>query len=192
MKSFRQLMITAVTVLAAGVGATTAQAAVAEAEALTTAIHHAGVVGLKSGAVQVSSSGPIPFVRSRFVFNGGEGGLGGNSQATSFPFVLSGDGTFEPNIPSPPGRRLPQSKYLGVIVDSTSNDIEDEYFGPTPPAIEQLGTVVTISLTSSDAATAATSCHVDQLLTAALARKHLGARRYRAALALRRCEARHR
>ena len=192
MKSFRQLMVTAVTVLAAGAGATTAQAAVAEAEALTTAIHHAGAVGLKSGAVQISSSGPIQFVRSRFVFNGGEGGLGGNPQAISFPFVLAGDGTFEPNIPSPPGRTLPQSKYLGVIVDSASNDIEDEYFGPTPPPLEQLGTVVTINLTSSEAATASTSCHVDQLLTAALARKHLGARRYRAAQSLRRCEARHR
>jgi len=192
MKSFRQLMITAVAVLAAGVGATTAQAAVAEAEALTTAIHHAGAVGLTSGAVQISSSGPVPFIRSRFVFNGGEGGLGGDRQATSFPFVLSDDGTFVPNIPSPPGRQLPQEKYLGLIVDSASNDVEDEYFGPTPPAIEQLGTVVTISLTSSEAATASTSCHVDQLLTAALARKHLGARRDRAAQALRRCEARHR
>lgn len=192
MRSFRQLTISALTVLVAGVGATTAQAAVAEAEALTTAIHHAGAVGLKSGAVQVSSSGPIQFVRSRFVFSGGEGGVGGNPQSTSFPFVLSGDGTFEPNIPSPPGRRLPQSKYLGLIVDSASGDIEDEYFGPTPPPLEQLGTVVTISLTSSEAATASTSCHVDQLLTAALARKHLGARRYRAAQALRRCEARRR
>ncbi len=192
MKSIRQLTITAVTVIAAGVGAATAQAAVNEAEALTTAIHHAGAVGLKSGAVQISSSGPIPLVRSRFVFNGGEGGLGGDPQGTSFPFVLSGDGTFEPNIPTPPGRTLPQSKYLGVIVDSASDGIEDEYFGPTPPPLEQLGTVVTISLTSSEAATASTSCHVDQLLTAALARKHLGARRYRAAVALKRCEARHR
>ncbi len=192
MKSYKQLCITALAVVASGTSAAAAQAAVAEAEALTTAIHYTGAVGRKSGGLQITSSGAIPFSRAQEVF-GGEVGPVGPSGAVSFPFVFSSAGhTFQANLPSPPGREAPSGRYLGLIVDASSNRVDEIYIGPTPPPIGQLGTVVTVNLTSSEAAAASASCRVEELLTASLSRKHLGARHRSAARALGACQARRR
>lgn len=170
-----------------------AQAAVSEAEALNTAISFTRVVGRKSGALQISSPGASTFVRAEAAFNGAEGGapeLVEGAQAISYAFVLKGNGMFQPNEPHPRGQEGPSGKYLGLIVDAKVNKVDGEYLGPTPPNIGELGTVVTINLTGGEAEAAATSCRAEQLLTAALARKHLGARHHSAALALRMCIAR--
>jgi hypothetical protein len=179
--------------LSLGASAVAAQAKVSEAEALTTAIVRAGGVGMKSGGLQISSSGASTrgLIHSVFYLNEGGSVPASGAQTPSYPFVLTSSGTFTPNNPSRPGREPHAAKFFGEVVDADTGYVGEEFFGPYAPPIELLGTVVTINLTSGEAATASRSCHVYQLLTAALARKHLGARHRSAARALSACEARH-
>ncbi len=175
------------------VTATPAQATVSEAEALTTAVSKAAHYGLKSGQLQIGSSGVTLFDRARSVFyTGNETVTGGGSNTPAYPFVLTNGGTFDPLIHHPPGDGLPPVKYLGLLIGTTPNELTEVYLGETAPAIGELGTVVTITLPSTEATAASGSCHVDQLLVTALGRKHLGARLASAQHSLKACEARHR
>jgi hypothetical protein len=189
MKRFTQLIVGMLIVLVVNAPAV-AQGAASEAEALTSALHYATTVGGKpGGSIQVQSSGPVPFNHAQAVFNEDEGNLlQSSSEATSFPFVLmSTEGLFKPNLSHPPGRKIPSDKYLSLIVDANTDSVVSLTLSPMPVPIERLGPIVTINLTSSQAATASRSCHVDQLLVAALARKHLGTRQHSAIRALDRC-----
>lgn len=182
-------LIATLTLVLMGMSATGAQAAVSEAEGLNTAIRYARTTGGKAGPLQVSSAGASAFVKAQAVFNGPEGGapLVEGAEATSYAFVLVSSGLFQLNTPHPRGQESPSGKYLGLIVDAKVNKVDGVYLGPTPPNIGELGAVVTISLTGGEAEAASTSCRPEQLLTRALARKHLGLRHRRAALALRAC-----
>jgi hypothetical protein len=182
------------TLLSLGGSMAVAQAAVSEAEALTTAIVHAGGVGMKSGGLQISSSGASTrsLVHSVFYLNEGGSVPASGAQTPSFPFVLTSSRAFTPNNPSRPGREPHPAKFFAEVVDANTGYVGEEFFGPYAPPIELLGTVVTLNLTSSEASAASTSCHVTALLVAALARKHLRARHLSAARALSACEARHR
>jgi hypothetical protein len=164
-----------------------ARAEVGEAEAMTTAIRRAASAGL-TGPLKIQSSGPVSLARARAVLDH-EPVSPTAPTSTSFPFVLSSGSTFEANVPVPRGRHLEPERYLAVTI---SEKWLEETFSATPISIAELGTVVTVNLSSSEAATASRGCRVEALLTDALAARHLGARNARALRSLRACEARHR
>jgi hypothetical protein len=165
-----------------------AHAEMGEAEAMATAINHAAIAGL-TGPLRIQSSGQSTRARAQQVLEPGDSG-GQNLTATAYPFVLSsGNGTtFNASAPVPHGRHLPAMRYLEVTI---SEPWTNETFSPNPISIAALGTVVTVNISSSEASTASRGCHVQALLTDALAARHLGARHARAVRSLRACEARH-
>jgi hypothetical protein len=163
-----------------------AHAETGEAEAMTTAIRRAASAGL-TGPLEIQSSGPVSLARARAVLNH-EPVSPTAPTSTGFPFVLSAGSTFEANVPVPRGRHLEPERYLAVTI---SEKWLEETFSPNPISIAALGTVVTVNLSSSEATTASKGCHVQGLLTDALAARHLGARHARAVQSLRACEARH-
>lgn len=164
-----------------------AHAETGEAEAMTTAISHATGAGL-TGPLTIQSSGPVSRARAHAVLYE-EPVSPTIPTSTSFPFVLSNGSTFSPNVPLPPGAHLGPERYLAVTI---SPDWIEETFSPHPLSIAALGTVVTLNVSSSEAATASKGCHVEALLTDALAARHLGARHARAVKSLRACETSHR
>lgn len=179
---------TAVSVIALLFVAVPAQAAVNEAEALTAAIKQAVGKGY-SGTLEVSSPGAASFGRARAIF-GAEGGGANPLDETAYTFMFNGSSGFVPSVPVPPKTRLEPAKYLAVII-APDGGREYLYAGPTAPPIAQLGTVVTLTLSSSQASTASRSCKVDELLATALRRKHLHARLASAEHSLQTCKARH-
>jgi hypothetical protein len=164
-----------------------AHAEMGEAEAMATAINHAAIAGL-TGPLTIQSSGPVSRARAHAVLY--EEPVSSTIPATtSFPFLLNSGSTFSPNVPVPRGRHMGPERYLAVTV---STDWIEETFSPHPLSIAALGTVVTVNLSSSEATTASRGCHLQALLTDALAARHLGARHARAVRSLRACDARHR
>jgi hypothetical protein len=165
-----------------------AQAAVNEAEALTVAIRQAVGKGM-TGSVEVSSPGAASFGRARALF-GAEGGSVNPLDETAYTFLFTSASGFTPSVPVPRGRTVNPSQYLATVI-APNGGLEYLYAGPTAPAIAELGTVVTLDLSSSQASTASRSCKVDELLTTALRRKHLHARLASAEHSLKACMARH-
>jgi len=157
-----------------------------EAEAMTTAIGRAASAGL-AGPMTVQSSGPVSRARAHAVLYS-EPVSPTIPTSTAFPFVLNGNSTFEANVPVPRGASLPPMRYLAVTI---SPGWVEETYSPHPISIAKLGTVVTVSISRTQAVTAAQSCHVDQLLMSALGRKHLGGRLARAQRSLKKCETKH-
>jgi hypothetical protein len=181
---------TAVSVIALLLVAVPAQAAVNdEAEALTVAISQAVGKGY-SGSLEVSSPGAASFGRARAIF-GAEGGGANPLEETAYTFMFYRAGGFVPSVPVPPKTHLNPAKYLAVII-APDGGLEYLYAGPTAPPIAQLGTVVTLTLSSSQASTASRSCKVDELLATALRRKHLHSRLASAEHSLQTCKAHHR
>jgi hypothetical protein len=152
---------------------------------MTTAVRRAATAGL-TGALTIQSSGPVSLSRARDVLEPGNSGP--DPTATGYPFVLSNGSTFHANVPLPPKAHLGPERYLAVTI---SEDWGEETFSSAPISIASLGTVVTVNLSPTEAATASRGCHVETLLTNALAARHLGARHARAVRSLRACEAHH-
>jgi hypothetical protein len=165
-----------------------AHAELSEAEAMGSAVQHAVAAGL-TGPLTIQSSGQSTRARAQQVLEPGDTG-GQDLTATAYPFVLSsGNGTtFNASAPVPHGAHLAPMRYLALTI---SEAWTNETFSPNPISIASLGTVVTVNLSSTEATTASRGCHVQALLTDALAARHLGARHARAVRSLRACEARH-
>jgi hypothetical protein len=178
----RYLTLIAVTV--AGLALPSAALALNEAEALQAALAHA----VPNRAVEIQSSGQTTFGRAEAVFSGEDGLSAARQNEPAFPFVVTATGgeQFHPLF-APPGHEPPSEPYESVVV---SVGWTTTTLSPTLPLISRLGTVVKVSLPSGAVAAAGKSCHVDELLTSALKRKHLRARAASAASALTRCEQR--
>jgi hypothetical protein len=160
-----------------------AQATMTEAEAFVKASKEAVEKGVMAGnSIRISSPGAATSRRAQAVFKIDSINP---PEEVVYSFLVTDGKKFVPNVPAPARAKGRPAKYLGLVFGASGEGAQYLYAGDTAVPIARIGPVVTIKLSSEQAT--APGCKVDELLTAALRRKHLRTRLASAELSLKAC-----